>query len=87
MRDVMQRIRTRVERLSFDWPSAPEPVIVHWKDFCQQCPACGADLAADAEARAVAAASTARARGDFGQVFYWAEALTRCPRCGAPLSS
>ena len=79
-------IRTRVERLASVYPtSEEEPLIIHWKDFCQRCPSCDADLAADAAARAVAEATEARPRGDAAQVFYWAETLPTCPHCGATL--
>ena len=79
-------VRNRVERLASVYPtSEDEPLVIHWKDFCERCPSCHADLAADAEARAVAEASAARARGDAAQVFYWAETLATCPRCGAAL--
>ena len=82
----LRTIRTRVERLASVYPTSDDdPLIVHWKDFCQRCPACDADLAADAEARAVAEASAARAGGGAAQVFYWAETLAPCPRCHARL--
>jgi hypothetical protein len=80
-------VRARVERLAAVCLPEPErePLIVHWKNGCQQCPSCAADLAADAAARAEAEASAARARGDAAPVFFWADPLTTCPHCGAPL--
>ena len=79
-------VRNRVERLvAASPPGEAPPRIVHWLDFCPRCPACGADLAADASARALAETSAARARGDTAPVFYWAESVTTCSRCGAAL--
>ena len=81
-------LRARVERLAaacLPEPEAP-PLIVHWQDFVQLCPACDADLTADAGDRAASEAHAARARGDTAPMFYWAEPLTTCPRCGAPLT-
>jgi hypothetical protein len=62
------------------------PLIIHWKCLYDRCPSCGADLAAHAEARAVAEARADRAR-DEARVCYWAEGLTTCPRCGCDASS
>jgi hypothetical protein len=79
-------IRARVERLASAWPTAREPMIIHWELWGEPCPSCGADLDGLAEAQALAEASADRARGA-ARMFYWVEDLTTCPRCGAPLPS
>jgi len=77
-------IRARVERLASLGPPSSAPLIIHWKCRDERCPSCGADLAAHAEARAVAEGRADRAR-DEARVCYWADELTTCPRCGATL--
>ena len=49
-------IRTRVERLTAAWPTSPGTTFVHWMDLIERCPACGGDLAAHAQAAALAKA-------------------------------
>ena len=82
-------IRARVERLASTSPPSPETLFLHWVDRYERCPSCAADLAAHAQARALAAAVAGQRPGNPPPTIVWysTDDLTTCPRCGATLSS
>ena len=76
----LSTIRTRVDRLVTAWPSSPETTFVHWVHPYEQCPSCTADLAAYAQAAALAQAVEGHAPGARPPRLVFYDALTTCPR-------